>query len=121
MLWISPNGYRCLAVADTAKDTQYFVFKALTHAQVRSAPVAWKCLTENMPDTDLRDRVCERQSLSGGWKMLFDWFLPRSIAAQVKLSNDIDADTMEYGEERMELICRVGKIVSNLSSLGVPK
>ena len=52
--------------------------------------------------------------------MLLDWFLPRSIAAQVK-SNYFDAETMEYGEERMELICRVGKIVSNLSSLGVPK
>ena len=74
-----------------------------------------------MSDTDLLDRVFAKQSPSGAWKMLRDWFLPRSIATQVKWSDAFDAVKMENGEEPMKFFSRVDKIVGTLSSLGVQK
>ena len=53
--------------------------------------------------------------------MLRGWFLRRSIATQVKLSDAFDAVQMETGEEPMKFFRRVDKIVSNLASLGVRK
>ena len=101
-----------VAVGDTTKDMQYFVYKGLAHAHIRSARVPWKCLTENLIDTDMLDRVFAKQSPSGAWKMLCDWFVPRSIATQVKWSDAFDAVKMETGEEPMiRSFSRVYKIV----------
>ena len=74
-----------------------------------------------MTDTDLLDRVFARQSPSGAWKMLRDWFLPTSIATQVKWSDAFDAVKMEKGEKPMKLFSRVDMIVSTLALSGVPK
>ena len=76
---------------------------------------------KHMTDTDLLDRVFGNQSTSGAWKMLRDWFLPRSNATQVKWSDAFDAVNMEKGEEPMKFFSRVDKIASTLASLGVPK
>ena len=59
-----------------------------------------------------------KQSPSGAWKMIRDWFLPRSIATQVKWSDAFDDVKMEKGEEPMKLFSRVDKIVGTLASLG---
>ena len=49
--------------------------------------------------------------------MFRDWFLPRSIATQVKESDAFDAIKMEKGEEPMKFFSRVDKIVSTLARL----
>ena len=67
-----------------------------------------------MTDTDLLDRVFARQSPSGAWRMLRDWFLPKSVATQVKRSDAFDAVQMEKGEEPMKFFSRVDKIVGTL-------
>ena len=85
---------------------------------IKKLRFAWVCF-EIMSDTHLQDRVFAKQSPSGAWKMLRDWFLPRSIATQVKWSDDFDAVKMEKGEEPMKLFSRVDKIGGTLSSLGV--
>ena len=54
-------------------------------------------------------------------KALRGWFLPRSIAAQVKWLGAFDVVKMEKGEAPMKLFSRVDKIASALASLGVPK
>ena len=108
-----------VAVGDTAKDTQYFISQGLSVVHVKKSRIAWVCLTESMSDTDLLDRVFAKQSPSGAWKMLRDWFLPRSIATRVKWSDAFDAAQMEKGEERMKFSSRVDKIVGILASLGV--
>ena len=52
--------------------------------------------------------------------MLRDWFLPRSIATQVKWSGALNAVSMEKAGEPMQLLFgRVDKIVSTVASLGV--
>ena len=110
-----------VAVGDTTKDTQYFISQGLSRPHIKNARVAWICLTESMTDTDLLDRVFARQSPSGAWRMLRDWFLPKSVATQVKWSDAFDAVQMEKGEEPMKFFSRVDKIVGTLASLGVPK
>ena len=80
-----------LAAGDTTKDTHNFLSQGFTHSQIRNARVVWICWTESMSDTDLLDRVFARQSPSCAWKTLRDWFLPRSIATQVKWSDAFDA------------------------------
>ena len=74
-----------------------------------------------MPETGLLDRVFTRKSPSGAWKMLRDWFLPRSVATQVKRSRAFDNVKMGKGEDPMKFFSRVDKIISTLASLGVPK
>ncbi|CAN0558800.1 unnamed protein product, partial [Laminaria digitata] len=88
---------------------------------IKKSRIAWKCLAERMPNTDLLDRVFAAQSPSGAWKMLRGWFLPKSIATQVKWSDVFDALQMEKGEEPMIFFSRVDKIVGILGSLGVQK
>ena len=110
-----------VAVGDTTKDTQYFISQGLSRPHIKNARVAWICLTESMTDTDLLDRVFARQSPSGAWRMLRDWFLPKSVATQVKWSDAFDAVQMEKGEEPMKFFSRVDKIVGTLALLGVPK
>ena len=108
-----------VAVEDTTKDTHYFFSQDLTHAHIRSARVAWLCLTKSTADTDLLDRVFAKQSPSGAWKMLRDWFSPRPIATQVIWSDAFDAVKMTKEEEPMEFFSRGDNIASTLASLGV--
>ena len=42
-----------VAVGDTAKDTQYFLFEGLSVVHFKKSRIAWVCLTESMPDTCL--------------------------------------------------------------------
>ena len=87
----------------------------------KKSRIAWVCLTESMPDTDLPDRVFAKQSPSGAWKMLRDWFLPRTIGKHVKWSDAFDAVQMEKGEEPMKFFSRVDKTAGILASPGVQK
>ena len=73
-----------IAEGDTTKVTQQFLSQGLTHSNLRNARVAWIRLTKIMSDADLLDRAFSRPSPSGAWKMRRSWFLPRSIATQVK-------------------------------------
>ena len=99
----------------------YFIPQGLSRPHIKNARVAWICLTESMTDTDLSDRVFARQSPSGAWIMLRDWFLPKSVATQVKWSDAFDAVQTEKGEEPMKFFSRADKIVGTLASFGVPK
>ena len=75
-----------------------------------------------MTDTDLLVRVFAKQSPSSTRKILREWFQPRSIGTQVKLSDAFDAVKMEKGEEEpMMFFSRVDQIASVLASFGVPK
>ena len=110
-----------VAVGDTAKDMQYFLFQGLSVVHIKKLGIAWVCLTKSMSDTDLLDRVFAKQSPSGAWKMLRDWFRPRSIATKVKWSDACDAVQMEKGEKPMSFFSCVDKIVRSLTSFGVQK
>ena len=96
MLEFSSHRHRGSCVT---KDTQYFLSQGLSVGHIKKSRIAWICLTESMSDTDLLDRVFAKQSPSGAWKMVRDWFLPSSIATQVKWSDAFDAVQMEKGEQ----------------------
>ena len=57
-----------------------------------------------MTDTDLLDRVFARKSPSGAWRMLRDWFLPKSVATEVKWSDAFDAVQIENGEGHIKFL-----------------
>ena len=50
-----------------------------------------------------------------------DWFMPKTMAEQVKWSVVLDSAKMEKGEEPMKYFGRIDKIVGVLASLGVAK
>ena len=52
---------------------------------------------------------------------MFDWFMPKTMAEQVKWSVAFDSAKMEKGEEPMKYSGRINKIVGVLASLGVAK
>lgn len=54
-------------------------------------------MTKSMSDADLLDRVFSKQPTSGAWSKPRDWFLPTSIATQVKWPDAFDAVQMERG------------------------
>ena len=57
-------------------------------------------MTEIMTGTDLLDKVFPEQSPSDPWKILRVWLMPRSIATQIKWSqNSFNAVNMEKGEK----------------------
>lgn len=79
-----------LAVGSAAKDTLYFPSQGLSPSHTKNARISWMCFTENMmTGTNLLDRVFARQSTSGAWEVLRDWFLPISIDTQTKWSDDV--------------------------------
>ncbi|CAN0395471.1 unnamed protein product, partial [Laminaria digitata] len=110
-----------VAVGDTTKTTRYFLEQGLSPQQIERARMAWTCLTESMTDPELLGRVFATKPPSGGWIMLKDWFMPQTMANQVKWSDAFDAIRMEKGEEPMKFFSRVDKVVGVLASLGVEK
>ena len=70
---------------------------------------------------DLLGRVFETKSPSDGWRMLCYWFMPKTIAGQVKWSVAFDSARMEKGEEPMKYFGRIDKIVGVLALLGLAK
>ena len=93
-----------VAVGDTANHTQVFLSQGSTVSQIKKSPISLVCLTESMSDSDLLDRGFAKQSPRGTWKMFRNWFLHRSIAAQVKWSDALGAVQMEKGEEPMRFL-----------------
>ena len=53
--------------------------------------------------------------------MLCDWFMPKTMAEQVKWSVAFDSAKMAKGEELMKYFGRIDKIVGVFASLGVVK
>ena len=46
-----------VGVCDTAKDTQYFLSQGLSVVYIKKSPIAWVCLAESMPDTEVLDII----------------------------------------------------------------
>ena len=70
---------------------------------------------------DVLGRVFATTSPSAGWRMLRDWFMPKTMTEQVKWLVAFDFAKMEKGEEPMKYFGRIDKIVGVLASLGVAK
>ena len=110
-----------MMIGDVTKNTQYFLSQGFSEEHVKTARVAWTCLTESVVNRDLLGRLFATKSPSAGWRMLCDWFMPKTMAEQVKWSVAFDSAKMEKGEEPMKYFGRIDKIVGVLASLGVVK
>ena len=60
---------------------------------------------------DRLGRVFARKSPSAGWRVLYDWFLPKTMAEQVKWSVAFDDATMENGEEPPNILIELTRLL----------
>ena len=106
---------------DVTKNTQYFLSQGFSEEHIKTARVGWTCLTESIVNHDLLGRVIATNLISAGWRILCDWFMPKTMAEQVKWSVAFDSAKMAKGEELMKYFGRIDKIVGVFASLGVVK
>lgn len=60
-------------------------------------------------------RVFDRNSQSAGWRLLRDWFFPRTLLEKSKLKRLFNGTRMEKKEDPMRFSARVDKIVGILA------
>ena len=70
---------------------------------------------------NLLGRVIATKPPSVGWRMMCNWFMPKTMAEQVKWSVAFDCAKMEKGEEPLKTFGRIDKLVSVLASIGLVK
>ena len=110
-----------MMIGDVTKNTQYFLSQGFSEEHIKTAKVAWTCLTESVVNHDLLGIFFETKYPIAGWRMLRDWSMPKTMAEQVKWSVAFDSAEMQKGEEPMKHFSRIDKIVRVLASLGVVK
>ena len=108
-------------IGDVTKNTQYFLSQECSEDHIKTARVAWSCPTESIVNRGFLGGIFATKSPSGGWRMLCDWFMPKTMAEQVKWSVAFDSAKMEKGEEPIKYFGRIDKIVGVFASLGVVK
>ena len=94
-----------------------FFLAGFSEEYTKTARIAWTCLTETKVNRDLRGRVFATKSPSAVCRLLYDWFMPKTMAEQVKWSVAFDSAKMEKGHEPMQYFGRTDKIVGVLASL----
>ena len=75
---------RDMMKGDVTKNTQYFLSQGFSEEHTKTARVAWTCLTESIVNRDLLGRVFATKSPSAVCRLLNDWFMPKTMAEQVK-------------------------------------
>ena len=108
-------------IGDVTNSTQYSLSQGFSDEKLNKTRVAWTCPTESVVNRDLLRVMFATKSLSAGWRMFCDWFMPKTMAEQVKWSVSFDSAKMETGEEPMKYFRWIDKIVGVLASLGVVK
>ena len=79
-----------ISIDDVTKNTQYFLSQGFSEEHIKTARVAWTCLTESIVNRDLLGRVFATTSPRAGRRMLCDWFMPKTMAGQIKRSVAFD-------------------------------
>ena len=108
-----------MPVGDPSVTSRCLLDQGLSEASVRRAGIAWTCLTESITDRELFSRVFDTNSPSAGWRMLCDWFWPKTLSEKSKWKRQFNELVMEKKEEPMRFFARVDKIVGVLGSLRV--
>ena len=81
-------------------------------ACIRRARIAWTCPTESVTDRELLNRVFDTDSPGPGWRMLCNWFLPKTLSEFVVVrKRQFNQLVMEKKEEPMIFFARIDKIV----------
>ena len=108
-----------MLVGDPSVTSRFLIDQGFSEASVKRARTAWICLTESITDRELLSRVFDTNSPSAGWRMLCDWFLPKTPSEKTKCELQLDDLVVEKQEELMIFFPRVDKVVGVLGSLRV--
>ena len=86
-------------IGDVSEGNQYNISQGFSEEHIKTATcrAAWICLTESIMNRDLPGTVFATKLPRAGWRMLCDWFLPETMAEQVKWSMAFDAAKMVKG------------------------
>ena len=95
---------------DPSVTSRFLLDQGFSEASERRARIAWTCLTESITDRELLSRVFDTNSPSAGWRMLCDWFLPKTFSKKSKWKRQFNVLVMEK-EKPMTFFARVDKIV----------
>ena len=106
-----------MIIGDVSK-LSIFHSKGFSEEHIKTAKVAWTCLTENLVNHNLFGGVFATKARNAGWRMWCDWFLPKIVVEQVKWLVAFDAAKLEKGEEPMKCFGRIDKLVGVPASLG---
>ena len=108
-----------MMVGDPSVTSRFLLDQGFSEISVKRSRLAWTCITESITDRELLSRVFDTNSPSVAWRMLNDWFLPKTLAEKSKWKQQFNDLVMEKKEEPMRFFARVDKIVGVLGSLGV--
>ena len=73
-----------MMVGDPSVTSSFLLDQGFTEISVKRSRLAWTCITEGITDRELLIRVFDTISLSVAWRMLNDWFLPKTLAEKSK-------------------------------------
>ena len=84
--------------------------------------MAWEFLLEAL-DSDLPCliRMLETKSPSGAWKVMTDFYAPKTIMEKRWVAQEFDSISMVEGEDPVEYLSRIDKTVQKLAMLGGTK
>ena len=88
-----------MPVGDPSVTSRCLLDQGLSEASVKRAGIAWTCLTESITDRELFSRVFDTNSPSAGWRMLCDWFWPKTLSEKSKWKRQFNELVMEKKEE----------------------
>ena len=106
-------------VGDPSVTSRFVLDQGCTEISVKRSRLAWTCITESITDRELLSRVFDTNSPSVAWRMLNDWFLPKTPVEKSKWKRQLNDLVMEKKGEPMKILARVDIIVGVLGSLGV--
>ena len=67
-------------VGDPCVTSRFLLDQGFTENSVKTSRLAWTCITDGITDRELLSRVFDTNSPSVAWRMLNDWFLPKTLA-----------------------------------------
>ena len=103
-----------MMVGGPSVTSRFLLDQGFTEISVKSPRLAWTCITESITDHELLSRVFDTNSPSVAWRMLNDWFLPKTQAKKSKWKRQFNDLVMEKKEEPIRFFARVDKIVGVL-------
>ena len=69
-----------MMVGDPSVMSRFLLGQGFTEISVKRSRLAWTCIMETITDRELLSRVFDTNSPSVAWRMLNDWFLPKTGA-----------------------------------------
>ena len=87
-----------MTVGDSSVTSCFLLDQGFTEICVKRSRLASTCTTESITDRELLTRVFDSNSPSIAWRMLNDWFLPKTLVKKAKWERQFNHLIMEKKE-----------------------